>query len=542
MTNIYFGVPWMKKPKTLVELVKTLNKTQRNKKIDYIYFRPADLEFKDSIHWLKLLKEERVKIYLTTSSRSGIKSIDETIEYFFQKSILPNKIIVDRHSIRQVTKNKIVQSNKIPLYISAIYGFKEKNIKELLHLKQEFPLIDSVCLHHDAIFDETLNQYAKKLTSNGITPILLANESCYKNCPYRTDHYEHLALKHEKIPDNYQNLCLEIRSKSPKTLMSISGFIHPRLIDLISERTGINHFKITGIPSRGRNRTQEESENTILSYLTGNVPSELMNIACFTYLKDKNGTFRFGLDEKVFYKYQRSLLNDNKTKPKAKGVTIKAQLTNDEKKSAKLARIAHKLNKVYSSKKNLPWTNLVLPEKIKKILNNIPKNAELHFSGCGLGELADETFKLGYKNISCSDISEVAIRKVKEKFSLLESYVIPTQQLGLTKWKKKIVFDLHNIHQVEPKDLKEYLKGIEEIAYKIILSWIYEPKRGNYTKSDVDEIGKIYHHNPKVVLDYLNPDFNLIEEGSYEYSNNPKFFTNIKIRKNNMVYLYLEAK
>ena len=533
-------MPWMRKPEKLIEIVRIANNNKINRRINYVYFRPSDLEFGDSYTVLKEIKKKGIGVYLTTSSRSGISSLSECLDNLLQRGILPNKLIVDQHSIQEVAANTLVKNNKIQLYVSAIMGFRGDNVDKLLELKTKYPSIDSVCLHHDAIFDSCLNSSVKKLKLNRITPILLANESCFNKCPYRAYHYEHVALKHPNTVDNYQNLCLDIRAKVPKTLKSISGFIHPNLIDKVSKETGITHFKITGMPGRGRNRTQAESESAINAYLSGVIPDDLMKIACFTYLR-KNEKLRFNLDEKTYFRFQKQLIEESNLRIDLEGIEIKRGLTKEEKDSANYARVANKLNRIYSNNKVLPWTGLHLPKTIKSKLLDLPENIGLHFVGCGLGELTSETSSLGFNNISCSDISEVAIRKVRQNYPLLESYVIATQQLSQTGWNEKTVIDLHNLHQISPDNLPEYLKGIGSIADKILISWIYEPKRGEKAESDVKEFGMIYHHKPETVIGLLS-EFFVADKFAYSYRGNPEFFKDSRTRINQMAGLYMETK
>lgn len=538
MVKIKFGVPWMSKPERLLELINETKSQQ--KEIDYVYFRPADLEFENSLKVLKKLQEQETQVFLTTSSRSGVNSLDIVLKDLFNETIIPDKIIVDQHSIRQVHSNKQVLNKNIGLYLSTIAGINEHTYKNLFSLKKEFPALDYVCLHHDSsIFNINLKKIAKEIQENGITPVLLANESCFNNCPHRENHFNHLALKHPLVVDNYQNLCLDIRFNNPLTLKTISGFIHPLLTESFSEKTGINHFKITGMPSRGRNRAQEESEKTILAYLFGETPSDLMEVACFTYLK-KGGSYRFGLDEQAFLKYQSNLLKGFK-EINDEGVIIRNGLSTYEKDSAEYAKVAQKINMIYKNHNVLPWTGLPLPDEIKKILLEKPKETNIHFSGSGLGEHVNEVYGLGYINISCSDISDVAIMQVRQKYPFLESYALPTQQLNQTNWQDKYVFDLHNFHNVSPNQSKTYLQGLKSIAKELVISWIYEPNLGRKIESDVSELGIIYHHEPSFVEAQLS-DFEVVKRFNYKLKNNSDFFVNRETRLNKMFGLHLRRR
>ncbi len=538
--TIFFSIPWMEDPRKIPDLVETVNSRNMGRRISSVFFRPSDLaaSYDDSIYALDRLRQSGIGLHLTTTSRSGIISFEEDLKKLAHIGILPDKLIVDHHSIDAVAENDFVRENNMSLYISAIMGIREKNIERAIYLKKRYPSIDTICMHHDAIFDKRLKEEVIQLRDHDIEPILLANESCIKGCSYRKDHYENAALKHPALIDTYQCLCLDMRNRFPKTLKALSGFIHPLLIDDVSQKTGISHFKLTGMPSLGRQRLQQESKAAIEAYLCGDVPKDLMEITCFTYLR-KDGRLRMGLDEAEYFHYQKDLLEGNAPCLTEEGITLNHGLTRKEKIYADYARRAHRLNCIYEKYADLPWTNLNLPADIKDSLQSIPKDMPLLFSGCGRGELAGETYSLGYHDIVCTDISEAAIRRVRRDYPSLESYAVPTEELSHTGWKNKTTFDLHNLHQVSPEGLEAYLDDIQSVSEKIIISWIYEPNRGRSVKSDIDELGMIHHHSPNDVIRGLG-DFYLKKQFSYKYQGNPSFFPGGKPRTNSMYCLILK--
>ncbi len=188
MEKIKFSIPWINDLKYLQKIIP-----QRDCKIYEVFYRPNDLilgGWEKSRKILEFLRKNKISLAMTSTQRSGILDFDESFkEYLKKTNIIPDRLIVDYFSIKVVLQNKVIKENNIKLYISAIVGIKTlADINKLIILKNKYPLIISVCLHHDCTQDEQLKEKVDLLRKNDIEPILLVNESCSLGCPYRAEH------------------------------------------------------------------------------------------------------------------------------------------------------------------------------------------------------------------------------------------------------------------------------------------------------------------------------------------------------------------
>ena len=137
--------------------------SNKNCKIYEVFYRPNDLllgGWGKSKKILNFFKKNKISLAMTATQRSGILNFNESFKEYLKKTqIIPDKLIVDCFSIDIVSKNNIVKKNNVKLYISAIMGIKTlEDIKKLIILKNKYPLINSVCLHHDCTKDEHLKK------------------------------------------------------------------------------------------------------------------------------------------------------------------------------------------------------------------------------------------------------------------------------------------------------------------------------------------------------------------------------------------------
>jgi SAM-dependent methyltransferase len=197
----------------------------------------------------------------------------------------------------------------------------------------------------------------------------------------------------------------------------------------------------------------------------------------------------------------------------------------------KYTRFADKMNEVYKSNPILPWQDLPLPERVLEELIHLETSTKLLFTGCGFGQHPNQAYSLGFKDVTCTDISEFAIKKVRKEYPYLKSYCIPTQILSKRFEGGFVTFDLHNLHQVPANEVRPYLESLQSISIKLYLSWVYEPERGSKVKSDVHGVGLVYHHNPEKIQKILK-EMTLVKSFDYYLINNPKFFKTKPTRTN----------
>lgn len=514
MTKFKFSIPWINDLKYLKKVINN-----KNCKIYEVFFRPSDFtKTEESKKILMFLRENNISLAMTTTQRSAILDFDKTFrEYLKTFKIIPDRLIVDQFSINAIAKNKLVVKHNINLYISAIMGIKsDEDIQKIINLKRKYKNIDAICFHHDSTKDKKLKNKVQLLQKNRIGSILLATESCSYNCTFRKDHYSYLATKFNNQKDPYQIWCVKNRLKQNNILQNMAGFIHPNKISEYYEKYNVKYFKISGQPSCDRQRTTKENIKTINAYLFNKIPKNIFEIIVFTYLKHP------------FWKFLR--LRGSKDK-NIKKIQF---FTKYENKIYNILKKTIKLNKIYDKYKNtLPWTNINIPKGIKKQLKMIARSEKILVVGCGLGQHLIELKKMGFDNIWATDLSNIAILEVRKKYPFVKSFTCSTEELSKNDLKDFVVLDIHNLHQINPAELNDYLNSLKKISKRIIMSWIYEPQKGIKIKSDVKELGHIFMHSIKLIEKILK--MKKICQFDYRELNNQKYFISSKEHINNFI-------
>jgi hypothetical protein len=175
--------------------------------------------------------------------------------------------------------------------VSAIVGIKNKSdfLKYISDNNISIKHIRKIVLHHDVTQDVSeLSEFTSFLKNNNIIPCVLITESCYYNCPFRKAHYLSCAKAYieEKYSINYHQVdCVLKRLYNPESLLDLSGFLLPELLDIYNEKTGINNFKLSG-----RSKSVDWIYNSAKSYLEKKSPENLFDIIVFTtpYLSTYN--------------------------------------------------------------------------------------------------------------------------------------------------------------------------------------------------------------------------------------------------------------
>lgn len=114
------------------------------------------------------------------------------------------------------------------------------------------------------------------------------------------------------------------------------------------------------------------------------------------------------------------------------------------------------------------WTDvnaLTIIDLINKI--KLPKSAAIIDVGGGESFLAEALLKLGYKNIYVLDISEIAIKKAKQRLGV-KANLIQWIVADITDFKTDIKFDFWNDRAVfhfftNEKDIQKYVSTIESL-------------------------------------------------------------------------------
>ena len=512
MSDFKFSIPWIDNLDYLKKIIP-----EEGSKIYEVFYRPSDLFLtgvNKSKKILSFLKDNNISLALTTTQRSGILDFNKIFkEYLELFKIVPNKLIVDQFSIADIANNKLVREYNIQFYCSAIMGIKtDEDVQKLIQLKQQYPAINNVCLHHDSTRDVELKNKISILKKNDIDAILLVTESCSNNCQFRKDHYSYLATKFDNQKDPYQMWCVKNRLKQTDILKKMSGFIQPKNIQNYYKSFGVKYFKITGQPSSDRGRTTKENIKTIDAYLSGKVPHNIFKITVFTYLK--HPVFNFlrlqGSNDENIRKYPFFTKRENRL--------------------CDLFERTVTINNVYKKYGHkLPWTNIQIPDKVKEYLKNISRSEKLLVVGCGLGQHLQDLKEMGFKNVWATDMSNIAIIEIRKKYPWVKSFACPTEYLYKNNLKDFVVLDLHNLHQVRPNEINCYLNSLRNISKRLILSWIVinnESQNKVVVKSDIPELENIFMHDLKFIKKRLQ--MKNIESFDYKIKNNSEYMNNKK--------------
>lgn len=179
-------------------------------------------------------------------------------------------------------------------------------------------------------------------------------------------------------------------------------------------------------------------------------------------------------------------------------------------------------DKVYSkySKSELPWHKLTPPKEILEKLSTFKKDETMLVPGCGTGESIEILRKMGFQEIIGTDISDIAVQKAKEIFPNIKFENTPTEELH-----KKIsntnTLDWLNLHQIPSEDLHKYLKSLQEISNNLILTYIFEPEKGEIRDSYITG-DKVYNYKPEKIIEILNK-MKAEKVLNFEFQINPKF-------------------
>ncbi len=184
----------------------------------------------------------------------------------------------------------------------------------------------------------------------------------------------------------------------------------------------------------------------------------------------------------------------------------------------------------------LPWTNIIIPTKVMNILNKFNKQHLLIMPGCGTGESVNQVRTKGFKNLVGTDISNISIEKAKKSFNKLDFRPLPTEIINQEINFPANSFDWLNLHQINFQDLKKYLESLEKISEKLLITYIYEPFKGEKRESYITG-DYVYNHNPKNV-ELMLKKMLLLEKFDFEFEINPEFGK----EKHKAVALYFERK
>jgi len=145
----------------------------------------------------------------------------------------------------------------------------------------------------------------------------------------------------------------------------------------------------------------------------------------------------------------------------------------------------------------LPWTNQDFAE-FEKVINDIsfPKNARILDIGVGNGETSNILSKKG--NVHAIDISNVAIKLVKQKYADNPRIAFATKNFSQISLKKKYDFvSCHlTIHQVNPQEIDTWCKNIATLAKDgFSLSWLKSNSNESSRPSHCVKNHNVYHYS-----------------------------------------------
>ncbi|MCH2192675.1 methyltransferase domain-containing protein [Kordia sp.] len=182
---------------------------------------------------------------------------------------------------------------------------------------------------------------------------------------------------------------------------------------------------------------------------------------------------------------------------------------------------------VYESKENeeLGWfeehpkTTLDLIAKIA-----IPKNAKVLNVGAGTTTLVDALLEKGYTNIIASDISDVAMQKLKQRIAETYNYELECIVDDLTNSSK--LNTLSNVDLwIDRAVLHFFLDPEEQKAYFDLIKKIISPKGyvliAVFSLDGADKCSglPLFKYNSEILANHLGSDFTLVESFDHVYTN-----------------------
>ena len=475
-----FSIPFVRNKGVLERILDS------NDKIYEMYGGARDLNalgLETFVHIIKTANNRGINFALSVTGRDSYKEAEKLP----LEKIPKQKLIID--DLKQLYSKKFGGS---AIYLSTILGFKtEGDIETIVKLKKRFPQITDVCLHHDVVFDAELNRKVKKLKEAGINPTVLVNESCYKECPYRSAHYHLLGLKEKE--DCFQEACVKKRSGDPKELINLTGFVHPRQIERFSSETGVESFKIAG-----RGRTPEWIERTINAYTLLKVPENLMDIIVYT------------LSDGFFYVSSRGL----------KDVAL-YKLSDSEK--TKLARKMLLEGKIRVERTKNIWVGIGIAENYLAVVKRLPKFADSEEHDSLLIVLADKLSKDYNNNLNKKLLSKLEEEAQKLSFKKTKAKVVRWEYFSKNKEFDKILKrykELYRQNKIFRNDVNELVKSNRQGINKTQLE-----QRAGYVLEELASIAfqarknfvKIGPEISEKGFDKLAKKFPLADDNKFDY-------------------------
>jgi collagenase-like PrtC family protease len=227
--------------------------------------------------YLMFLKSVNIKINILINGKH--KNYDNYVPYFqlIDDIAKPNMVTISDINLIKYLNEKF----QWDFEISAITGIENQKQFYRFNSGLSFERIKGIVFHHNTTRIGIDNEFIYFLVKNDIIPRVLVTESCYKNCPFRKEHYNSFfnvnTSNKSKFVNHFQIFCVLKRLKNPELLIDLSGFLLPEQLNEYNRKTGINHFKITG-----RSKSQKWIINTTKAYLSGSSPENLFEIIVLT--------------------------------------------------------------------------------------------------------------------------------------------------------------------------------------------------------------------------------------------------------------------
>ena len=425
-----------------------------------------------------------------------------------------SKIDLDKIDYNKLIIDDFEELKNLPtntqIYLSTILGLKtKKDINKVIELKKLYNITD-ICPHHDFMFQQDISDLVSELKNAKINPILLVNESCSYNCSYRKNHYDFAGFSQKE--DYFQKNCVDHRTKHPETLVDMTGFIHPNIIEQFSNDTGVDSFKIVG-----RNKSPDCIKKKVNAYTALEIPNNLLDIIVYTSAEDKFFIDSKSLSKKTLYKYTKKrrlslgkqLVNEGKIQ-----VSKFDEIVNNDLDEIKL------WDKVYENDYlSLPWYGINLSTCANEFLNKLNIKDKIIVPGCGVGDIPKKIYDAGFLNISTNDISQNAINTASKRFSEINFNLVSTQEIYKFGINDAIGFDWMNLHDIKPEKLGMYLSSLQNTCHLLYISYLYDSKIKKI-ESSVEHNITVFHHNPKLIQMNLSK-MDLVLQNYFSILSNP---------------------
>jgi pseudaminic acid biosynthesis-associated methylase len=152
----------------------------------------------------------------------------------------------------------------------------------------------------------------------------------------------------------------------------------------------------------------------------------------------------------------------------------------------------------------------------KEFLKEIPKQAKILEIGCNVAAQLDGLKKLGFTDLTGTDVSKYAIEKAKQKHPEINFYIGSALKLPFKDNEFDLVFTSGVLIHIHPKDLPKAISEIQRISKKYI--WCFE-----YFSQELKEIE--YHGNKNILWkrDFLSqflnqyPNLKIIKQKKLNY-------------------------